>query len=336
MPVINKPNQHFDAVTYTGAGAGTVITTGFYPDFAWMKNRTAAFSNFVQDSVRGGGVYLLTDATFADDTVSPSSTFSSTGITINGLSSYASSSSYNFVLWAWKANAGSTVTNTAGSITSTVSANPTAGFSIATLTTQASGTGTFGHGLGVAPSMVICKYRSTTSNWFTWHTSITGTEYLTLNTTTAKTDNSVIFSAAPTSTVVNLGTAWGGSGQIVAYCFAPIAGYSAFGSYTGNGSTDGPFIFTGFRPRFVMTKRTDSSSGGNWTIIDGARNPYNVTNLRMYADTNDADGAGNIVHDFVSNGFKVRQGDSSTNNISGATYIYMAFAEAPFKYARSR
>jgi hypothetical protein len=334
-------NKYFNAVTYTGAGAGTVITTGFYPDFAWMKNRTAAFSNFVQDSVRGGSLYLLTDTTDADATISPSSTFSSTGITINGLSSYASNSSYNYVLWAWNANSGSTVTNTAGSITSTVSANTTAGFSVVTYT----GTGanaTVGHGLGVAPSMVIARGRSAGTagfNWRVYHGSLAATAYLEINTTSAQqTDATVWNSTAPTSSVFSLGTSGNVNGSTqtyVAYCFAQIAGYSAFGSYTGNGSSDGTFVYTGFRPRYIMIKNANVA-GNNWWLLDTARSTYNVQDAKLDADTSNAENNTTAVSmDFLSNGFKPRTTNGGANG-NGNTMIFMAFAENPFKYANAR
>ena len=333
-PTIKQPNKHFNAVTYTGAGAGTVITTGFYPDFAWMKNRTAAFSNFVQDSVRGGGVYLLTDANFADDTVSPSSTFSSTGITINGLSSYASSSSYNYVLWAWKANAGSTVTNTAGSITSTVSANPTAGFSVATYTGNGSTGATVGHGLDATPAMIIVKNRSGVNSWIVQHQSLTGITYnLYLNgTDSQQNDGQFTAKSSTTVTLRSGGSVNTNSSNYVMYCFAPIAGYSAFGSYTGNGSTDGTFVYTGFRPKFVIIK--SSSNTEDWRIFDTSRSTYNIQGATLYANDPSAENAAQLI-DINSNGFKMRTTDQAVNS-SGWTYIYMAFAEMPFKYARAR
>jgi hypothetical protein len=332
-------NKYFNAVTYTGAGAGTVITSGFYPDFAWMKNRTAAFSNFVQDSVRGGGVFLLTDTTDADSAVSPSSTFSSTGITINANSSYASNSSYNYVLWAWNANSGSTVTNTNGSIISTVSANTTAGFSVVTYTGNGTAGATVGHGLGVAPSMVIIKQRTNASGWPVWHTSLTsGAYYLYLQTSNAQSNvNAMWNNTAPNSTVITLGTSTDSNentANLVAYCFAQVAGYSAFGSYTGNGSSDGPFIFTGFRPRYLMIKRSDSTA--DWNVRDTARSPYNVVGEALYPNLSFAEySASETYLDILSNGFKLR-GNWNSSNASGGTYIYMAFAESPFKYANAR
>ena len=333
----SQANKYFNAVTYTGAGAGTVITTGFYPDFAWMKNRTAAFSNFVQDSVRGGGVYLLTDTTDHDAAVSPSSTFSSTGLTIPFNSSYASNSSYNFVAWAWKANAGSTVSNTAGSITSTVSANTTAGFSIVTYTGTGA-TGTVGHGLGVAPSMIIVKRRSTTGNWPVYHISVGNNQGCFLNLTNAVNSQPNLWnSTTPTSSVFTVGTDTEtnqSTQTLVAYCFAQIAGYSAFGSYTGNGSTDGPFVYLGFRPKFVMIKRTDSSTNGDWRMMDSTRDTYNVSQYTLYANLSLAEDTV-AIQDFLSNGFKLRTTTNGYNG-SGSTYIYMAFAEFPQKFSLAR
>jgi len=341
-PTIKQPSQYMNATLWSGNNTSNrEIITGGRSDFVWIKRRDSATSHILFDAIRGAGKTLYSHLTSAevDNGGYYVQTFGTTSFTLGtGGDAADNITGGTYVGWSWNAG-GSTVTNTSGSISAQVRANPTAGFSIATYT----GTGsiaTIGHGLGVAPAMIIIKARSAVQSWLVYHQSIGNTGFVYLNETTAATFSINGWNnTSPTSTVFTTGvnSLSNQNGQTqVAYCFAPIAGYSAFGSYTGNGSTDGPFVFTGFRPRFVMTKRTDSSSGGNWTIIDGARNPYNVTNLRMYADTSDADGAGNIVHDFVSNGFKVRQGDSSTNNISGATYIYMAFAEAPFKYARSR
>ena len=347
MPVITKPNQHFDATLYTGTGAATQTATNsgsMQPDFVWIKDRSQSTRHVLTDSVRGVGKSLYsstTDSEGTDDSTGYLSAFNSNGFTLNrgsgGLGERVNYTSDNYVAWQWKAG-GAAVANTSGSISSQVSVNSTAGFSIVTYT----GTGanaTVGHGLGVVPSLYVVKRRNNVDGWFVYSNQLAATQYLRLNTTAAAATFNFWQDTAPTSSVFSISTdvsVNANSDTYVAYCFAQVAGYSAFGSYTGNGSTDGPFVFLGFRPRFVITKRTDSSSGGNWTIIDSARNPYNVTNQRLFADTSDADGTGNIVHDFVSNGFKVRQGDSSTNNISGATYIYMAFAEAPFKFSNAR
>ena len=258
----------------------------------------------------------------------------SSGFVVNSsIGTPANNSGTTYVAWQWKAS-GSTVTNTNGSITSTVSANTTAGFSIVTYT----GTGanaTVGHGLGVAPSMVIVRLRSSAQDWIVWQTALAGTEYL-IFTTAAKATAAIFWnSTTPTSTVFSIGTAGATnvtSGTYVAYCWAAVPGYSAFGSYTGNGSTDGPFAYVGFRPRYVLIKRTDST--GDWYIWDTSRNTYNVVGEELLADTS---GAGNTATDLdiLSNGFKIRT-TTAAINASGGTFVYAAFAENPFQNSRAR
>ena len=262
--------------------------------------------------------------------------FNSNGVTADAVYSYQTNGSgYTFVDWFWKAN-GTGVSNTQGSITSTVSASTTAGFSIVTYTGNGTSGATVGHGLGVAPSMYIVKTRSTTESWITYHISIGATNYLALNLVQASSAATAAWNnTAPTSTVFSLGNAGStnGSGNtFVAYCFAQVAGYSAFGSYTGNGSTDGPFIFTGFRPRFVMFKSTGIE---NWIIHDTARDPYNVSGSTLIPNLLDSEYSNNQNMDILSNGVKMRSTNDATNT-SGVTYTYMAFAENPFKYANAR
>jgi hypothetical protein len=237
----------------------------------------------------------------------------------------------------WDAGS-STVTNNDGSITSSVRANPSAGFSIVTYTGDGS-TGTVGHGLGAAPEMIIIKDRDSNYNWYVYHKSIEITKVLFLDTTLAASSYSRWNSTYPTSSVFTVQNA--GVNQDtkkhVAYCFAPVEGYSAFGSYTGNGLPDGPFVYTGFRPRWVMVKRTDTT--GNWNIYDAGRDTYNLTYKRLYPNLPDEEGDGTLfsnMMDLVSNGFKMRGSNADTNG-SGATYIYAAFAENPFALnARAR
>ena len=245
----------------------------------------------------------------------------------------------NYVYWAWKAG-GAAVTNNNGSISSQVSANPTSGFSVVTYTGNGSASQSVGHGLGVAPSMVIIKCRGTAAtHWPVYHTGGGSSPVVFLDLTNAGTSGATYYSAAPTSTVINLGTTPdgdvnGSSRTYVAYCWAAIPGFSAFGSYTGNGSTDGPFVFCGFRPAYLITKRTDSSS--NWYIWDKNRLGYNGGENLLYAEATTVEssyGAAGV--DFLSNGFKLRNTDSS-ENASGGTYIYAAFADVPFKYALAR
>jgi hypothetical protein len=333
-------NKNFNAVLYTGNGStNTINSVGFQPDMVWIKARSASANHALLDSVRPSGFALYPNLT--SDEGNNSSLF--TGITSNGFGLAGNNVTYNesaatYVAWNWRANGTPAVTNTAGSITSQVSANTSAGFSVVTYT----GTGanaTVGHGLGVAPKMVIVKNRTSAGNsWCTWHIGLTSAAFsVFLDSTGAQGNFPTIWnSTAPTSSVFSVGSATGTNGStngMVAYCFAEIAGYSAFGSYTGNGSSDGPFVFTGFRPRFIMLKRTDST--GDWTIYDSARDPENTVDKVLFPNFSDAESSGTDFMDFVSNGFKLRQ--SGTNrNASGGTYIYMAFAESPFKYANAR
>jgi hypothetical protein len=249
------------------------------------------------------------------------------------------------VAWAWDAGT-TTASNTDGSITSQVRANPSAGFSVVAFN---SGSGaptayTVGHGLNVAPQFIITKSRTSASyNWSVYHTSIATTtnKYLSLNSTNATADNgtSIWGAAQPTSTVFGItsGNAVVANTDCIAYCFAPVVGYSSFGSYTGNGSAsgDGPFVFCNFRPRFILTKRTDSTN--NWTIVDAARNSYNVSNTALFPNLSAAESTNaEYAFDILSNGFKVRGTPGDSVNVSGGTYIYIAFAESPFAYARAR
>ena len=314
---------------------------GMQPDFVWIKSRSNAQNNDLFDSVRGAGYALFSNATNAETNNTANFTsFNSNGFSLASNGGDTNFSGYTYVAWQWRASNATAVTNTAGSITSTVSANTSAGFSIVTYTGNGTAGATIGHGLGVAPSMVIAKNRSTGGSaayeWTVYHASLGATKAVFLNDTgAAATDAGYWYNTAPTSSVVtvpsNTRTNFNGS-NFVFYCFAQIAGYSAFGSYTGNGSSDGPFVFTGFRPRFIMIKC--SSTTGDWVIFDTSRNLYNSSGKALWADLSDAEGTYSDF-DILSNGFKLRF-TSSTGNANGATYIYMAVAENPFKYANAR
>ena len=331
------------ATLYTGTGsAQTIINTNngvsFQPDFVWQKCRSAAYNHGVNDSVRGAGNFLYPNTTWAEGSYPTDfSGFLSNGFSLGtGTGVVTNASGQTYVAWQWKAG-GTAVTNTAGSITSQVSANTTAGFSVATFTAPSSGTSTVGHGLGIAPNMIIAKVRNVAgTGWAVYHSALPNASYyLQLNTTDAQASSAVVWnSTAPTSSVFSLGSAYSSSQQMVAYCFAAIAGYSAFGSYTGNGSSDGPFVFLGFRPRYVMIKRTDAAQ--NWSIVDTSRDTYNVANKRLFANLSDAEDTGipNFL-DILSNGFKCRDSNVSYN-ASGGAYIYAAFAENPLKYSLAR
>jgi hypothetical protein len=349
-PTIPDGELFFNATLYSGNDANPrAITNGvagqsFQPDFVWVKQRTsngggAAFHQ-LYDSVRGTQKLLRSNETAAE-LANPSNggvqSFDSNGFTIQGSSASLNmnQTGETYVAWQWKAG-GAAVTNTAGTISSQVSANTTSGFSVVTYTGNGSAA-TIGHGLGVAPRMYIVKSRSS-DDWVVYHASLpSAANYLTLNTTNAQASNVVVFnSTAPTSTVFSVGTSRSTSStNFVAYCFAQIAGYSAFGSYTGNGSTDGPFVYLGFRPRFLMIKRTDTG-GTDWVLLDSSRDPTNVVDQYLAANLSDAETVyANDKVDFLSNGFKQR-GTASGQNGSGGTFIYMAFAENPFKYANAR
>jgi len=334
-------NKYFNAIAYSGNGSQSVTGVGFQPDWVWVKSRSSAVYNHqLHDAVRGATAgALFSNLTSAQDNLYQFDSFDSDGFTTDASNIVGiNNSGETFVAWNWKAN-GAGVSNTAGSITSTVSANTTSGFSVVTYT----GTGanaTVGHGLGVAPKFIITKKRSSTSNWATNDPSQSNpfSGALLLNSTNAFVSSTAVWNdTAPTSTVFTIGTADAtniSSATYVAYCFAPIAGFSAFGSYTGNSSTDGTFVYLGFRPAYMMIKASNAIE--DWAIMDVARSPYNGVNLWLNAEDTSADATLTPPQfDFNSNGMKLR-GTSSTVNATGTTYIYMAFASNPFKTSLAR
>jgi hypothetical protein len=339
-PVVTKPSDVMDVALWTGNGSSprSITGLGFNPDFVWIKERSAGtYFHRLFDAVRGTSNSLYLPGTEAENTYSSGyanvSSFNSDGFTLTGLDG-GNNSSVTYVAWAWDAGT-TTTTNTVGSISSQVRANASAGFSVVGWN-YPSGTpaSTIGHGLGVKPSMIILKNRSGAANWIIYHTSIGATKTFRFNTQAASTESDPWNNTEPTSTVFSIGAAsWHGAGDLIAYCFAPVAGYSAFGSYTGNGSADGPFVFTSFRPRWIMLK--DSTNAGNWELIDAARIGYNGANYRLFPNTSEAEFADHRV-DILSNGFKLRVGAGSAINSSNAVIVYAAFAEHPFQYARAR
>ena len=323
-----QPNDYFNTKLYTGNGSTNAITgVGFQPDWVWVKNRTDASTNhLVTDAVRGATKCLFPNLTNAEVTEANAlQSFNSDGFTL-GSDSSVNTNTKNWVSWNWRAN-GSGSSNTDGSITSTVSANTTSGFSIVTYT----GTGanaTIGHGLGVAPKMIIFKNRSSVKAWSVYHSSIGATKFLFLNDTGAETTYTPMFNdTEPTSSVFSVGTDLAtnvSSDNYVAYCFAEKKGFSKFGSYTGNSSTDGTFVFCGFKPAFLIQKRSDTTS--NWNLYDNKRSTAggsNVIDDLFYVDANNAEVSHTSV-DFLSNGFKFRSSDGAIN--TGAN-IFMAFSE---------
>jgi hypothetical protein len=334
-PLVTKPSDVMDVALYTGNNTARSITgLGFSPDFVWIKGRSGATDHALYDIVRGAQLDLVSNSTAAETTQTTGLTaFNSDGFSIGTLAKLNTNAA-TYAAWTWDAGS-STVTNTQGSISSQVRANASAGFSVSTFTKTANTNQTIGHGLGVAPSLVIVKTRESSgyTGWAVYHISTGSNGYLELNTTSAFNTLSTTWNnTAPTSSVFSMGTGWTATQNMVAYCFAPVAGYSSFGSYTGNGSADGPFVYTGFRPAFVLVKRSNST--GNWTILDSKRLGYNVDNRPLFPNLTSAEGT-TVLSDITSNGFKVRTTDASFNTNAG-TYVFAAFAEHPFQYARAR
>jgi len=327
---INKSTAHFNTKLYTGTGSTNNITgVGFQPDWTWIKQRDGTGNHRIYDAVRGATKTLYSNLSNEQGTnTNGLSSFDSDGFTVN-TNSQSNGNGNTFVSWNWKAGGGQGSSNTDGSINTTyTSANTTAGFSISQYTGTSSA-GTIGHGLGVAPKMVIVKSLSNTTAWMVYHASLGNAQEIYLNGTNASSSSTAWNSTTPTSTVVSLGGGSGDgvnySGNYVAYCFAEKKGFSKFGSYTGNGNADGAFVYTGFKPAFVMVKRTDST--GAWVMHDAKRNPINPTDKDLEADTNSAE-VTTTRHDFLSNGFKLRTSTVYVN-ANGGSYIYMAFAEEP-------
>ena len=339
---IDDPSAYFQTALYTGNGTaigsgGLTITndgnSDLQPDWIWHKKRGNAESHAVADTNRGTHKGLFTDLSQAVSSGGNQyvNSFNTDGFTVGNVG-WANDSSQTYVAWQWKANGGTTTSGGSDDTVSTSAhqANTTAGFSIVTY----SGTGTQGHtvahGLGVAPEVIFLKARNKSQNWRVFHhkTASDGTKRLILDQTNAQEDAAFLNDTAPSSTVFTLGAsddAWNASdGTYVAYCFAPIQGYSKFGSYTGNGNADGTFVYTGFKPAWVMFKRITQTE--SWVIADNKRDTDNPVGNFLLADSNAAEGSG-VVYDFLSNGIKIR--DASQNE-SSATYIYLAFAEHPF------
>ena len=340
-PAIADPGEHFKTVLYTGDGnEGHSITgVGFKPDLVWIKCRSHADNHTLSDTVRGPGLALYSDLTNAEhaSTIRIKS-FNDDGFT-TGSSGDTNTSGRTFCAWCWKAG-GAAVANTDGSINSQVSANQTAGFSIVSYTGTGSA-GTVGHGLGKRPKVVIVKDRDGNTNWPIFFDGISNNtnDLIQLNLSNATATASTFFNGGDTTTTTfPLGT--GGSqtnasgNDHIAYCWAEIEGYSKFGSYVGNANADGTFVYCGFKPAFVITKRTDGTS--SWLVHDSSRDPINPVLGAIYTNSSDAEGRGSVRVDFVSNGFKHRNSDGGAANNYANAYIFMAFAESPFQTANAK
>ena len=329
---IDNPELYFQTKLYTGNGSNGNAQTfdgdeNMQPDFVWIKSRSAAENHHIFDSVRGANVRLMPNATNADfDDSSNLQSFDSDGFTL-GTADGINKNTATFVCWGWKAS-GSTASNSDGSITSSVSANTTAGFSIVSYTGTGSNA-TVGHGLGVAPSFVIVKDRGNAVSWVVSGDNIGWKKNVYLNVTQAVQTANHFQDTAPTSSLMYLATdvaVNGSSRNYIMYCFAEKKGYSKFGSYTGNRNADGTFVYTGFKPAFILGKNTNAANG--WYMFDNKRDVSNVVDTYLVASANAAEATYTAL-DFLSNGFKVRATNSDWNG-SGNEIIYMAFAENPF------
>ena len=333
MAQINKPTDYFNTKLFVGTGASQSITgVGFQPDFTWIKNRNSIDWHWLQDAVRGATKVIFSNTSNAESTQAQGLTsFNSDGFTV-GTDTGNNGSGNNIVSWNWL-GANGTASNTDGSITSTVSANTTSGFSIVSYT----GTGanaTVGHGLNSPAKFIILKRRDATNDWEIGSDALGWDKHLYFTTGAANSSSDRWQNTAPTNSVFYIQTAAGNnasSSPFIAYCFAEKKGFSKFGSYTGNGSTDGTFVYTGFKPAFLITKCTSNSafSNSNWMLYDNKRDLYNQMAEYLYPDSSNASGTNSQGMDFLSNGIKMRNtfGDANYNN---ETYIYMAFAENPF------
>ena len=331
MAQINKPSLHFNTKLYTGNGSTQSITgVGFQPDWVWIKNRDTTGWHFWTDAVRGAGKAIYsnrTDAEFTDTDNSDINSFLTDGFSV-GNNGDVNGNGNNIVAWNWKAN-GQGSSNTDGSINTTyTSVNTTAGFSISKFTGTGSNA-TVGHGLGVAPKMIIIKNLSASQGWCIYHESIGATKFLSLNSNDAQVTASDRFNdTSPTSSVFSVGShadTNGNGNNMIAYCFAEKTGYSKFGTVNGNGNNDGPFVYTGFAPSFVLYKKYNGA--GDWYFVDNKRPGYNDNDKRLYANTNQAEETYDLIN-LYSNGFKLTNSTHAYTNDSAGTYLYMAFGQS--------
>ena len=326
---IDNPFKYFNTVLYSGTGSSQAITgVGFQPDWIWFKCRSQNQNHNLFDVIRGSNKIIQTSTSNAEATSTALLTsFDSDGFTVN-TDGGVNGSSQTYASWNWLAG-GSGSSNSNGSITSTVSANTTAGFSIVSYTGTGSNA-TVGHGLGVAPKVLILKSRTRSDGQWTVGSDMLGwTKFLYLDANSAAQTFNIYQDTAPTSSVFSLSSDGGvnqSSGSMIGYAFAEKKGYSKFGSYTGNGETAGPFVYTGFKPAFVIIKYSNATE--SWYIYDNKRQSYNAQGARLRADDSEAE-ASSANFDFLSNGIKIRTSGSAANT-SGGSYIYLAFAENPF------
>jgi hypothetical protein len=329
---ISKPGLHFNTLTYGGNDAsGRAITgVGFQPDWCWFKDRSNATSHSLFDAVRTATKNIVTNTTAAESTSAQGlQAFGADGFTL-GSDGDVNGNNNNYVSWNWKAN-GTGSSNTDGSINTTAtSVNTTAGFSIVSYTGTGSSGATIGHGLGVAPNLIIARRRDGVEDWAVYHKTLGATKYLHINNNAAEQTNANRWNdTTPSATLITLGNHDSinyNGGTHIAYCFAEKKGYSKVGGYTGNGNSNGVFVYTGFKPAYIVLKRTNATE--NWGVFDNRLRPSNsVGEKYLYPDLNNAEDSSDGL-DFYSNGFKIRTASNFMNG-GGASYIYWAFAAEP-------
>ena len=335
---IDNPELYFQVKTYTGNGGSQSITfdgdENLQPDLIWTKRRNGTGSPRFVDTVRGIGKAMFPNGQDADSNETNYASFDSDGFSFSSSGS-VNENTHTYVSWAWKAG-GSASSNSDGDITSNVSANTTAGFSVVTYTGNGSADATVGHGLGDTISWLLLKNRDDSENWWNYHIGLSdpSTKAILLNSTNGEfTPGTSAFNPSGFSTSLfslkNDNASNSSGDDYVAWIWSEKKGFSKFGSYTGNGNADGTFVYTGFRPAWLLVKDT-GGNGENWELLDATRSPFNVADERLKANSSDAESTGsNYFLDFLSNGFKQRNSQTSSNG-SGETYIYMAFAESPF------
>ena len=328
-----QPSDHFNTLTYSGTGGNGTTTTqaitgaGFQPDWVWLKQRTGTQNHQLCDVIRGANNVILSNSSNAQaaDTQIINS-FDSDGFTA-GYQDQANDIGHTYVSWLWKGG-GSGSANTDGSTSSTVSANTTAGFSIVKYTNPSSGSPfTVGHGLGAVPKMIMVKNLSASQAWGVYHTGPGFGKYLQLNSTSDEAAANLV-TATSTTTFSTYQDHHSTGNELIAYCFAEKKGFSKIGIYRGNGNANGPMVYTGFKPAFVLFKEYTGPGSSNWTIQDNKRVGYNPNNNRIYPNDSAAENTSSFRIDILSNGFKLRSSDTDSNR-NGNDFLYLAFAEHP-------
>ena len=329
-----QPSDYFNTKLYTGTGSSNAQTgVGFQPDWLWIKDRdSGSNSHIITDAIRGTNKIIFTDSNGVELTdANRVTSFNSDGFTV-GTDGSTNTNTNDYVSWNWKAN-GQGSSNTDGTINTTyTSASTTSGFSICKWTGSGANA-TIGHGLGVVPKMIMVKNLATTDSWNVYHESMGNNKRVFLDTTGDQSTTSDAWnSTSPTTSVFSVGTNTGtnkSGDALIAYCFAEIKGFSRIGFYTGNGSVSGPFVYTGFKPAFVLFKEYTGAGDANWVIQDSKRVGFNPNNNRLFPNDSAAENTSSFRIDMLSNGFKLTSNDGDANQ-SGNDFLYMAFAEHPF------